>query len=454
MAFVKKLTLQPRIGQSGCELNFDEHGLLLPYDPEHTWSADDLRLELQVLLVGNEIAPADWFRTWDTDNSLALSKKEFAANTRKLFLFGDRGEGPRLWEAHVKKTVDTVFTKLSGEDQLLDVSEFEGWLSLNWPGMPRALKIRKHTVLSDTPEGGESPKTTKTSKRGAKGGKAGEEEGSASRRSRTVETKNMRIVREQLGVTNRSSNNLLRAAAALGDELRGALREMEERQRGRKKRPTRPDATKTGGVANAAPAPDGPRVQLKPRVDSSPTTRVQQQRPKASLLVPTRPRSPGRGSSPPVDRPTSASLGQRTTPDELVRLRSGGPLHSPLHDPATMHGQWDGARHPALTPSKLTATPTPSRPRGLSRAKSSLDFSRQFPSRTEATTSSGAPSVYLLEPAARTERFSSTVFSSVDWDAPWGWDTSGSRAKALPARTLFPKQVCALPASQSFHDLR
>ena len=41
----------------------------------------------QVLLVGNEIAPADFLRSWDNDNSRTLSKFEFLAHLRKMFNF-------------------------------------------------------------------------------------------------------------------------------------------------------------------------------------------------------------------------------------------------------------------------------------------------------------------------------------------------------------------------------
>jgi hypothetical protein len=71
---LRKLTLQPKPGTPGAELNIDfSTGKALHYDPHHTWSPEDLRLELQVLLVGLEISPADWFRTVRSLSSDAIA---------------------------------------------------------------------------------------------------------------------------------------------------------------------------------------------------------------------------------------------------------------------------------------------------------------------------------------------------------------------------------------------
>ena len=131
LQLVSQLTLQPKPGQPGCELNFGPDGWLLDYDKGHTWTGDDLRLELQVLLVGNEISPADWFRSWDTDRSSTLSKIEFLTNLRKLFQFTG---GPDLWENRVKKPAEQIFITLAGSDKLLDITEFETWLAESWVG--------------------------------------------------------------------------------------------------------------------------------------------------------------------------------------------------------------------------------------------------------------------------------------------------------------------------------
>ena len=124
---IRRLTLQPtpeELGKIGAaDLNWsDADGCRLEYDSHHIWTSDDLRMEIQVgaysrrpsrlvtsftptslsttihiaplhytspplltpqvLLVGNEISPADWFRTWDRDNNSALSKHEFLVNAR------------------------------------------------------------------------------------------------------------------------------------------------------------------------------------------------------------------------------------------------------------------------------------------------------------------------------------------------------------------------------------
>ena len=76
-----------------------------------------------MLLIGNEISPADWFRTWDKDANATLEKREFLSNTRRLFAFGAKGEGMKLWEHGVKATAAALFDRLAGEDKLLDIGE-------------------------------------------------------------------------------------------------------------------------------------------------------------------------------------------------------------------------------------------------------------------------------------------------------------------------------------------
>ena len=45
MQLVNHLTLQPKPGAPGCELNVNRDGEYLSYDHAHIWSDDDLRLD-------------------------------------------------------------------------------------------------------------------------------------------------------------------------------------------------------------------------------------------------------------------------------------------------------------------------------------------------------------------------------------------------------------------------
>ena len=173
---VRHLTLQPKpeeLGRLGAaDLNWsDAHGMRLQYDVSHTWSQDDLRLEIQVLLIGNEISPADWLRAWDRDSNVELSKTEFLSNFKRMFMFGEGDFGSRLWEQCVRATAAKTFDALAGSDKSLSIPEFESFLDANWMGMKRAQDRRRLGVLKQPGDDGTPPASPNAV--GRKGGSRG-----------------------------------------------------------------------------------------------------------------------------------------------------------------------------------------------------------------------------------------------------------------------------------------
>lgn len=69
------LTLQPKNGEQ----------YALDDDDDVPWTEDELRLELQLLLLQNRISPAEMVTAWDKNSDNTLSKKEFLTKMRKLF---------------------------------------------------------------------------------------------------------------------------------------------------------------------------------------------------------------------------------------------------------------------------------------------------------------------------------------------------------------------------------
>lgn len=202
--------------------------------------------------------------TGDRDGNANLSSQEFISNTRRLFAFGDHGEGPHLWEHCVKATATAVFKDLAGDDQMLNIGEFESWLAEKWLGMARAQDQRRISVLTPgmafesrraSRHGGifgtSSPAHTPGRVRGdgqepCDG--AGTDGPSSARRreSKIRETRNLRIASRIIALANPTSDDLMRAAHALADEYAPPGRGQQKGGEGRQRWPATGDSLRTG----------------------------------------------------------------------------------------------------------------------------------------------------------------------------------------------------------------
>ena len=148
------------------------------YDEQATreWTGDELRTQMQLLMIREKIGPEDVFKAWDADRSSSLSKKEWLSRMRRLFrwrpalmLTTGLDEGIRLWDTRVCGPAGDVFD-LMVEDQAaspggsppgspgslgsaevneakeLRFEQFEKWVEVGWVETTRAAQERRARV--------------------------------------------------------------------------------------------------------------------------------------------------------------------------------------------------------------------------------------------------------------------------------------------------------------------
>ena len=425
-SLTRNLTLQPKPGTPGHDLNVDrETGQVLEYDLRHTWTPEDLRLEIQTLLIGNQIAPADWFRTWDVDKGGTLSKVEFLSNFRKLFHFGavrDYQGGTRLcfghilWEDMVKGTATKVFDQLAGADHVLDITEFEAWLDAGWIGLQKAQERRRHAVLV-------APESDKPKKRSSLGGSTSPDSGAPG--AAKPLSRNIMIASRALSVASPSSKTLEVAATALQRELTSALLDMHLNARnGYKQKPVgvrKPPRPKANSVVDTSPAPSAAAIFVtgapacRGASGNGASARVQTAPPRfAHSERATRARRPASASAlkhsqrnAAAAAPQEQRVGAAPAADAMV-LQSGAASPTQHHQSSSVWPTSQARASPAHSPTKLRGGEvSPTKP-------PTGELEGGMPSPKEPWQGGGGGSPVVAA-----------------WEKPWGWDITGPSRRAL-----------------------
>lgn len=140
---IRTFTLEPK------------HGEQYAIDDEIEWTEDELRLELQLVLLRTRTSPAELLTVWDKSGDGQLTKMEYLVSMRKLFRFGElvvqqqETVGQILWQNKVKPTAVAIFNAIAGDDQLLSITELETWLDEKWPGMQKASQRRSSVLCAE-----------------------------------------------------------------------------------------------------------------------------------------------------------------------------------------------------------------------------------------------------------------------------------------------------------------
>ena len=101
-------------------------------DETSEWNAEQLRRQLQFMLLRAHVSPVELLAEWDSDESGELSKREFLVHMRKHFHFGD-GAGQRIWDTKARFTAGEIFDLVAEGDRSISCLEMERWLDKNWP---------------------------------------------------------------------------------------------------------------------------------------------------------------------------------------------------------------------------------------------------------------------------------------------------------------------------------
>ena len=101
-------------------------------DETSEWNAEQLRRQLQFMLLRAHVSPVELLAERDSDESGELSKREFLVHMRKHFHFGD-GAGQRIWDTKARFTAGEIFDLVAEGDKSISCLEMERWLDKNWP---------------------------------------------------------------------------------------------------------------------------------------------------------------------------------------------------------------------------------------------------------------------------------------------------------------------------------
>ena len=104
---------------------------------EIEWTTDELRRQVQLMLLWNQLSPLDLLAKYDVAGAKKseggdgkFSFKEFLVMMKKLIQPGD--EFIVVWDADIRPVVQQSFRELAGDDGKLDVVELETWLTKDW----------------------------------------------------------------------------------------------------------------------------------------------------------------------------------------------------------------------------------------------------------------------------------------------------------------------------------
>ena len=96
------------------------------------WTPDELRHQLQSMLLRARVSPVELIEDWDADSNGYLSRREFLVHMRRVFQFGN-GEGQRIWDLEARNITTEIFESLAGGKRSIPLLQFERWIDQDWP---------------------------------------------------------------------------------------------------------------------------------------------------------------------------------------------------------------------------------------------------------------------------------------------------------------------------------
>ena len=116
------------------------------------WDPEEVRLQLQLMLMCNSISPVELLSAFDTTGSQGTdSKFEFKEFLRMLKKLVNPGtEHLPLWDSTIRPVVQETFRNISGTDRVIDAIELERWLNKGWKEnleqLQRRQRIRRENL--------------------------------------------------------------------------------------------------------------------------------------------------------------------------------------------------------------------------------------------------------------------------------------------------------------------